>query len=43
MAGEHLEVDGRPMHGYNSLVVPVRRDSEPLALKVTWPERQLEE
>ncbi|MFI5800187.1 aminoglycoside phosphotransferase family protein [Streptomyces sp. NPDC051677] len=38
-----LEVDGRPMHGYNSLVVPVRRDSEPLALKVTWPDRQLEE
>lgn len=27
----NLEVDGRPMHGYNSLVVPVRRDSEPLA------------
>lgn len=38
-----LEVDGRAMHGYNSLVVPVRRDSEPLALKVTWPDRQLEE
>ncbi|MFH9063538.1 aminoglycoside phosphotransferase family protein [Streptomyces coeruleorubidus] len=39
----NLEVDGRPMHGYNSLVVPVRRDSEPLALKVTWPDLQLEE
>ena len=31
------------MHGYNSLVVPVRRDGEPLALKVTWPDRYMEE
>ncbi|MFJ2190155.1 aminoglycoside phosphotransferase family protein [Kitasatospora sp. NPDC087861] len=38
-----LKVDGPPMHGYNSLVVPVRRDGEPLALKVTWPDRQMEE
>ncbi|MBC9729365.1 aminoglycoside phosphotransferase family protein [Streptomyces sp. TRM68367] len=39
----NLKVDGRPMHGYNSLVVPVSRGSEPLALKVTWPDRHMEE
>lgn len=39
----NLNVDGQPMHGYNSLAVPVGRDGAPLVLKVTWPDRQLEE
>ncbi|MEV7930636.1 aminoglycoside phosphotransferase family protein [Kitasatospora sp. NPDC088779] len=39
----NLKVDGPPMHGYNSLVVPVRRGGEPLALKVTWPDQQMQE
>ncbi len=38
-----LEVDGQPMHGYHSLVVPVSRDGEPPALKLTWPDRHMEE
>lgn len=32
-----LEVDGTPRTGWTSLVVPVRRGEELLALKVTWP------
>jgi streptomycin 6-kinase len=39
----NLEVDGQPMHGYHSLVVPVGRDGEPPALKLTWPDRHTEE
>lgn len=31
-----LTVDGVPRHGAMSLVLPVRRGGEPLALKVTW-------
>ncbi len=32
-----LRVDGEPRTGRTSLVVPVRRGDEPLALKATWP------
>ena len=32
----HLAIDGAPMHGYLGLVVPVTRDGEPCALKVSW-------
>ncbi len=32
-----LRLDGRPRTGWTALVVPVRRDGEPLALKLTWP------
>lgn len=31
-----LEVDGRPMHGYLGLVIPVRRQDELYALKISW-------
>src|SRR5690242_14570967 len=31
-----LGVDGAPMHGYLSLVVPVRRGDEPAVLKIAW-------
>jgi streptomycin 6-kinase len=31
-----LTVDGAPMHGYQGVVVPVRRGAEPGALKVSW-------
>lgn len=33
-----LEIDGPPMHGSNALVVPVTRDGEPLALRLTPPD-----
>lgn len=33
-----LEIDGRPWHGSNALVVPVRRGAEALALRLTTPE-----
>jgi streptomycin 6-kinase len=29
--------DGPAWHGYNAIVVPVTRHSQPLALKLTWP------
>jgi streptomycin 6-kinase len=33
-----LEIDrGLPRHGYNALVIPVRRHTEPLVLKLAWP------
>lgn len=32
-----LAVDGGPATGWTAIVVPVRRDEERLALKVTWP------
>jgi streptomycin 6-kinase len=32
-----LRVDGAPRTGWTAVVVPVRRDGEALALKVTWP------
>jgi streptomycin 6-kinase len=32
-----LVVDSPPMHGAQGLVWPVRRDQEPLVLKITWP------
>nr|WP_222836657.1 aminoglycoside phosphotransferase family protein [Beutenbergia cavernae] len=32
-----LEIDGRPSHGSNALVVPVRRAGEPFALRLTPP------
>jgi len=32
-----LAVDGEPMHGRTSLVVPVRTDGRPAMLKVAWP------
>ncbi|MEV4839463.1 aminoglycoside phosphotransferase family protein [Nonomuraea sp. NPDC049486] len=38
-----LVIDGRPMHGYNGLAVPVRRGDEPLVLKVGWPDRSVVE
>lgn len=33
-----LEIDGESWHGSNALVVPVRRDDEPAALRLTPPE-----
>ncbi|HVL22851.1 MAG TPA: aminoglycoside phosphotransferase family protein [Thermomicrobiales bacterium] len=33
-----LTPDGAPMHGSNALVVPVRRDDEPLVLRMTPPD-----
>jgi streptomycin 6-kinase len=33
-----LEPDGAPMHGSNALVLPVRREREPLALRMTLPD-----
>jgi streptomycin 6-kinase len=32
-----LSFDGSPWHGENALVLPVRRDGEQAALKLTWP------
>jgi streptomycin 6-kinase len=32
----HLSVDGDPMHGHLAIVVPVRRQNESYALKVSW-------
>lgn len=32
-----LVVDGEPRTGWTAVVLPVQRDGEPLALKVTWP------
>ncbi|VXB09514.1 aminoglycoside phosphotransferase family protein [Aeromicrobium sp. 9AM] len=32
-----LVVDGEPMHGWTSLVVPVRTDERAAVLKVAWP------
>ncbi|KAA1398305.1 aminoglycoside resistance protein [Aeromicrobium ginsengisoli] len=32
-----LVVDGEPMHGWTSLVVPVRADGRTAVLKVAWP------
>ncbi|CAN5733759.1 aminoglycoside phosphotransferase family protein [soil metagenome] len=34
-----LRVDGKPMHGGNGLAIPVRRDYEPLVLKLDWPDQ----
>lgn len=34
----NLEVDGTPMHGSNALVVPVRRDQDSFALRLTMPD-----
>lgn len=31
-----LTIDGAPMHGYLGLVLPMRRDSEPCVLKISW-------
>jgi streptomycin 6-kinase len=38
-----LRVDGDPRHGDNGLAVPVLRESEPLVLKVSWPDHLVEE
>jgi streptomycin 6-kinase len=38
-----LVVDGRPRHGDNALIVPVRRGGEPLVLKVSWPDEVVAE
>src|SRR5947208_3006025 len=32
----NLVVEGSPLHGYLGIVVPVRRNGEPAALKVSW-------
>ncbi len=32
----NLAVDGSPMHGFLSLIVPVRRGDEPCVLKLSW-------
>lgn len=37
-----LEVDGPSMHGFTSLVLPVRRDEGPAVLKLTWPHPEAE-
>lgn len=34
----HLDLDGQVMHGSNAIVVPVRRDGEPLALRMAIPD-----
>jgi streptomycin 6-kinase len=39
----NLRVDGQPWHGDNGIAVPVRRDDEPLVLKVSWPDASVEE
>ncbi len=36
----NFTIDGDPMHGSNALVLPVRRDSEPLALRLTPPDEK---
>jgi len=35
-----LVVDGEPMHGWTSLVVPVRADGRAAVLKVAWPHEE---
>ncbi|MEV7397232.1 aminoglycoside phosphotransferase family protein [Aeromicrobium sp. NPDC092404] len=35
-----LAVDGEPMHGWTSLVVPVRAQGRPAVLKVAWPHEE---
>ncbi len=35
-----LVVDGEPMHGFTSLVVPVRTDGRAAVLKVAWPHEE---
>lgn len=35
-----LAVDGAPMHGFTSLVVPVRTDGRAAVLKVAWPHEE---
>lgn len=35
-----LSVDGEPMHGWTSLVVPVRTGGRPAVLKVAWPHEE---
>lgn len=35
-----LVVDGEPMHGWTSLVVPVRMGGRPAVLKVAWPHEE---
>ncbi len=37
-----LVVDGEPLHGYCSLVVPVRRGGEPAMLKLAFPDDESE-
>ncbi|MFI6025610.1 aminoglycoside phosphotransferase family protein [Amycolatopsis magusensis] len=37
-----LTPDGEASHGYHAMVLPVRRDGEPLALKVSWPDEDVE-
>ena len=32
----NLTVEGQPWHGHLAIVVPVRRDAEPCALKISW-------
>jgi streptomycin 6-kinase len=34
----NLILDGRVMHGSNAIAVPVRRDGEPLVLRMTYPD-----
>lgn len=36
----HLQPEGQPWHGFLGLVLPVRRQTEPLALKVTWVDQE---
>lgn len=33
----NLTIEGQPWHGHLAIVVPVRRDAEPCALKISWP------
>ncbi|MBN6041949.1 aminoglycoside phosphotransferase family protein [Amycolatopsis sp. 195334CR] len=37
-----LTPDGEARHGYHAMVQPVRRDGEPLALKVSWPDEDVD-
>jgi streptomycin 6-kinase len=39
----NLHIDGEAMHGDNAIAVPVRRDGEPLVLKVGWPDHVAEQ
>lgn len=36
-----LTPDGPARHGYHAMVQPVRRDGEPLVLKVSWPDEDI--
>ena len=38
LARWRLTLDGEPMHGSNALVLPVRREDEPLVLRLTPPD-----